>query len=561
MLQSIFAKTQVGTFMVLSVAAGVLLAVAVPEPVPAIAQDDPPGGSGNTTELRVELNFSGKLDFDVLGFKYTLVPEAESCESEVTTTPPTQTEASGTPVKSNPSEAENDQLKHDLDYRCDWFLHWCGSSQEYTLYKTNSQSSSSSGSDPIIRLEKNPHQNILVSPNTGQQVSLVVFDAAVEYQVDDDGEQRRDEKGNLVPDEIKYSPCARLTIAPASGIVSATAAGVEYSFTTDADDCSVVNPSVGASPAPERQFNSDGFLDYSSEGTLTGGISHQLPVNCDWTLKYCAASIEIMAEGISSVVDDDGTYVLNQSISSEAETYGIDPVNPDPRNPGLKRLVDRLYHDTSGNNEINTILYTTASTPKCPSSVPHVALHDNSNSGADFDELTNVTEPTFLVTNVAAGSTVKVTAAFKSNGVVTKSVTKSVTAATPVPEAGVPVMFTGSTCDDEDADTTANDSCALDEDGSWEISATHEDTVGDKDASTDFTGLTILRLDTAAPVITITSQHPRLHSDPSKGLPGSTTIVFMLSKPILSFNSVHVDAPCRRHSYVESSRISESATL
>ena len=42
MLQSIFAKTQVGIIMVLSVLAGVLLAVAVPEPVRGASAGRPP---------------------------------------------------------------------------------------------------------------------------------------------------------------------------------------------------------------------------------------------------------------------------------------------------------------------------------------------------------------------------------------------------------------------------------------------------------------------------------------------------------------------------------------
>ena len=457
---------------------------------------------------------AGSFSVEQVGLKYTLVPG--ECEATVTT-PASQTEADGDLAKSRSDLDHNDQLKHDLDHRCDWQLHWCGSIEDFTLgIDTDAFGGGTSGGggseDTVISLQSNPNPRVdtFVVPDTSYLVKSVYFQPVF-------GQIQIWTVKVIFVEELR---ALEWTIEPESGTTSATAAGVEYRL---------VPKNCGSSQV-EPQPNSAGFLNAS-----TGKITHQLLVGCDWEMRYCGASVsakrgDVML-GTGSIIPLEppesgsiGSLTLNKGMDTETE----DILGPRGDRDYFARLVDTLYHNVSSNpnKAADTLEFTSASSPACPSTSPTVSLHDNSNSGSNFDLITNNSNPTFLVTNVAGGSTVKVTADYDTGGVV-KSVTKSITAPATVPANGVAVMFTGSECEDEDDDNTANDSCELDEDGVWDISVTHHDTVANKAISTHYVGIAIT-VDTTDPTITITPGHPRLDTDPQTSIPENTTITFTI---------------------------------
>ena len=537
------------TLMVLSIVASVLLAVALSEPAPAAAQ---------TASTTTTLTIHPQKSVDQLGEIYTIVPS--DCTG-VTTTPPVQTEADGARTTAidptSQQSVDNIVESHTLDNRCSWTVHFCASNQVDYGSVTGGQFSKTGthSGDAVIGLtpragSTTSFDGVKAKPGLGIAIPL-------EPDPDSDGLRYRKLTPLLFPGRFRTEyfpvsalsvapaaviataadatllttspptqhtpprtgfvpPCTRVAVAPETGSTSATAAMVNYSLTPQ--NCLNITRS-GASLAQDmfiqrqtamtseagyvaQQVNADGFLD-----SATGTIIHQLPVDCDWNVEFCRATVKVNSGDTTHSTDTDGAFTLNRNWpprNTPTAAKNIMDVYEEFNKTTQTRLTSVVRFNNDNSKPVDKLLF---SNPVAQACGPAMALHANFDSGAKGDGFTNNNTPRITVRNVTAEASVALTATKGSD-------TASATADVPAGATSVDVDFTETLGD-----------------GEWTITGTHTPSGSTTAAMIDpFT----LNVDTMKPTVEISA-------DPSSGGTSTVAITFEVSEEDTDFGEADVE--------------------
>ena len=484
--------------MVLSIAAGALLAVAIAEPTPVAASH---GGMVHTTPIT--MHRGAQVTNDQLGIKYTLVPL--NCDPDVTPLPAWQTEAPADIVSTDTIG----NTTHNLDYRCDWKVHLCSTSSVIAPQNGANRLQYFDLGRRSITLTHNTSAQRFEADLNGATHQITEVAITASSTTPPTTADTRTHIPVASPPTFEWAPCTRVTVVPDTGITSATAANVLYTLTpsncfkvyTDrVGDDNVYTPrhdasvrgnrfsgdaNVGADYTVEPQSNADGIVN-----ATTGAITHLLASDCNWRVQVCyQGSMKLNDGNTTHQTESASSFFLNRSTATDTVTHPSTSTS-------ITRIKDALLYNSDPDKEVDTLRFT--ATSGC-SSAPTVELHDDTNGGSNDDNLTNTLNPTFTVSNIAVGSTVAVTATSADGA---NTVTKTVSGSQ-VTGTSVDVMFNDMMCDTQDAGTVANEDCTLPASGNWDISAVHTDTVAGSPASIAYTGIT-LNIDTVAPTVSFT---------------------------------------------------------
>ena len=218
---------------------------------------------------------------------YTLTPLG--CDAGVITRPASQDQADGASVSVDGVSGIG--RAHQLNYRCDWLVKFCGASVVPSRGVV-SHVSPAIAADAAFTLARNTAAGQLAfesSRQVNQQVDTLRFDAAA------------------------GGSCSTTTVIvrPTTGDTSALATNVAY--TLAASNCN--NPPV---TAPAGQDHNSGV---SVSG---GGRAHELDFRCDWDVTVCGATAEPAQDATSHAatpIASDTEFKLNKDATNQQLTY------------------------------------------------------------------------------------------------------------------------------------------------------------------------------------------------------------------------------------------------
>ena len=352
-------KPLICALMTLALAAGVVLAVALPDPTPVAAA---------TKTIRI-------VPVPGAGTEYKLTPE--SCTGA---TPAAQTAA------DKASASDSTANVHGLDNSCDWKVEFCDATIEVL-------SESSDGNDILQRHGSATPGSLTLTRSGGN----LVWSGGTSFQT----------TAVEVLSLTSLSPCTQTINIRTSASSGGVTAGFDYTLTPE--NCSGVAGVAGSSFQATTQSRSDGT------GPSVRDWKHKLSTACDWQVEFCHSPLV-------HVMNEEGTPIfigpfagITSGRFKLAKGSGKLTLPSPPARSGTQS--GGTYNGTAFSEiPVNRIQYDDE-TPCL-----RTALHTDSDSETKGDNLTNDTTPKITVSNVTGGASVTVTAT-KGADLVTKTVT------------------------------------------------------------------------------------------------------------------------------------------
>ena len=531
------------------------------------------GAGCNLTEFKI---FPGSSNVEQSGELYMIVPS--DCAMEVQPVPPIQTEEHGVKTKVRaPDGTLVDSVieRHLLDNRCSWRVHFCasdsisygtapgntfvharttdvydstsavgyelrtGSSDRYRTVRlgvtgvgaaiplepdpdsdglryrklgTNRQGAKSPSFTPVSALSVTPKQ---VTP-VASEAALLTSTAPTQH---------------TPPRTDIRQVCTRVAVAPESGSTSAAEALSGYTFTPNNCLANLMRDQNGNDVFPPRETLDPAATGYlqgyvgaqaSSHGGLdaaSGVIYHQLPVDCDWAVEFCQASVKLNSGDTTQHTASDGSFTLNRNWppkNTPAEENNIESVFSITDDSTVVRLASVLRYNNDNSKPVDKLVFSNPVNQECGTTMK---LHADSDSGAKGDNITSNTTLKFTVNRATAGASVTLTATKGSD-------TVSKTATVGSSETSVDLDFSGNTCDSSPG-TAGTEACGTFAHGDWVITGTHTPSGSTAAALPSIT----ITVDTTKPTVEIMS------SASSIAVGGSpATITFEISEEGTDFD-------------------------
>ena len=454
------------------------------------------------------------------------------------------------------------ELVHQLAVSCDWTVQFCVATVKLLNVAADPDITHATIPSGSFQLSKNTATEMVANPTDAQEMIAVVKDEVL-YDASSN-------TTNKAVDQLEFSnplPCAPFAMlhadsdsgakgdaitndtTPTVTVSNATAeATVALTATKGSDTVSKTADVPAGETSVDVEFtetlaHGEWVITgtHTPDGSTTAATVSPLTLNIDTmtpTVEISANPASLTVGGspatITFEVSEEGTdfdpedhVTINTSVATLSNFTEVDDdthtatltavsAGTAELEVAADEFTDAAGNDNaapSGTNGDNGELHVTVNAAAAPSNTPTLEYVGTDTGSSASDKQTSDITPTFRATGVTSGATVVVTAAHAAGA--TKVYTK-----TSVSGTSIDFNFA------DDACGAGNDeSCDLDTDGVWTVTATQ--TAPGELISAASTAV-MLTIDTVAPTMTIAGSQ-------NLGVTGSTTLTFTASEPITGF--------------------------